>query len=60
VALTLDWLEDDGKGLNQVQKIQFFECVLRCMDGFERATLDEIMESISRAAERVGGGDDAR
>ena len=49
VTLTLDWLDDEGNPLNQTQKVQFVECVLRCMDGFERSTLDEIMEAIERA-----------
>jgi hypothetical protein len=49
VTLTLDWLDDEGRPLNQMQKVQFVECVLRCMDGFERSTLDEIMEAIERA-----------
>jgi hypothetical protein len=49
VMLTLDWLEDEGNPLGQTQKIQFVECVLRCMDGFERATLDEIIDAIDKA-----------
>jgi hypothetical protein len=49
VTLTLDWLEEDGNPLNQTQKVQFLESVLSCMDGFERAVLDEIMEAIERA-----------
>jgi hypothetical protein len=49
VTLTLDWLENDGNPLKQTQKVQFVECVLRCMDGFERSALDEIMEAIERA-----------
>ena len=48
VTLTLDWLEDEGKPLSQVQKVQFVECVLQCMDGFERATLDELVQAFSK------------
>jgi len=49
VTLTLDWLEDENNPLNQVQKMQFVENVLRCMDGFERQTLDALTDAIGRA-----------
>ena len=48
VTLTLDWLEEQGNPLSQVQKVQFVECVLRCMDGFERHTLDALIREFSR------------
>jgi hypothetical protein len=53
VTLTLDWVEEEGNPLSQVQKVQFVECVLRCMDGFERHTLDALMQEFSRI-ERSG------
>jgi hypothetical protein len=54
VTLTLDWLEDEGRPLNQIQKTQFVECVLCCMDGFEWATLDELMREFSRIEREEG------
>jgi hypothetical protein len=48
VTLTLDWLDSDGRPLSEVQKVQFVECVLRCMDGFERDVLDELVEVCDR------------
>jgi hypothetical protein len=48
VTLTIDWLEEEGHGLMQVQKAKFFECVLRCADGFERQTVDSLMREFSR------------
>lgn len=59
MTLTLDWLDDEGNPLNQTQKVQFVECVLRCMDGLERTTLDTLTEAISRANARVGSASDA-
>jgi hypothetical protein len=56
VTLTLDWLEEEERPLNQVQKVQFLECVLRCMDGFERTTLETLMGEFAK----IHGGDDAR
>jgi hypothetical protein len=55
LTLTLDWLEEEGNGLNQTQKIQLVEALLRCMDGFEQNTLRELVD----AFEKVRGGDDA-
>lgn len=49
VTLTLDWLEDQDRALNERQKIEFIGAVLRSMDGFERETLDEITRAIERA-----------
>lgn len=53
VTLTLDWLDEEGNPLNQTQRVQLLENVLRCMDGFERATIDELMRQFSRI-ERSG------
>lgn len=57
LTLTVDHLEEDGRGLNQLQKIKLAESFLRCLDGFERATLDALMNAIDRA-KRVGGESD--
>ena len=48
VTLTLNWLDADGTPLSEVQKVQFVECVLRCMDGSERDVLDELGEVYDR------------
>ena len=35
IVLTMDWLEEDGRELNQMQKVQLVETALRCFDGVE-------------------------
>jgi hypothetical protein len=35
IVLTMDWLEEDGRELNQMQKVQLVETTLRCFDGVE-------------------------
>jgi hypothetical protein len=47
VTLTIDWLEEEGRELNQLQKTKLLECVLRCGDGFERQTLETLMRQFS-------------
>jgi hypothetical protein len=48
LALVDDWLRDDGRELNQKQRIELMSTALRCMDGFERATLDTLVAALSR------------
>lgn len=48
MTLTLDWLDEEGNPLNQKQKSQVIECVLRCMDGFEGETLTTLTEVFSK------------
>jgi hypothetical protein len=53
LTLICDWLEGDGNGLNQTQKVEFNAVALRCMDGFYREVLDELVEVCDRI--KVGG-----
>ena len=53
LVLVDDWLRADGRELNQRQKIELMSTALRCMDGFERATLDTLVRQFSRI-ERSG------
>jgi hypothetical protein len=55
VTLTIDWLEEEGRELNQLQKAKLLECVLRCSECFERQTLDTLMREFSRIADTSGG-----
>lgn len=56
LALVDDWLREDGRALNQRQKIELMATALRCMDGFERETLDTLM----RALRPIERSEDAR
>jgi hypothetical protein len=55
ITLTIDRLEEDGRELNQLQRVELFGSVLTCVDGFERQVYDTLVEAFSRANER---GDD--
>lgn len=35
IVLTMDWLEEDDRELNQMQKVQLVETALQCFDGVE-------------------------
>ena len=56
LALVDDWLRDDGRELNQRQKIELMSTALRSMDGFERATLETLMEAFAGTEEARGDG----
>lgn len=56
MTLTVDHLDYDDHGLNQLQKVELTENFLRCLDGFERSTLDELMRRFEEA-NRQGSGD---
>jgi hypothetical protein len=47
LALVDDWLRDDGRELNQPQKIELMGTALRCMDGLERHALDTVMRALT-------------
>jgi hypothetical protein len=46
----LDGLRADGPELNRKQRIAITHDMLRAMDGFERATLDTLMDEVTRHA----------
>lgn len=56
LALVDDWLREDGRELNQRQKVELMATALRCMDGFERATLDTLVQAFTL----IERSDDAR
>ena len=47
LALVDDWLRDGGRELDQRQKIELMSTAFCSMDGFERATLETLMEAFA-------------
>jgi hypothetical protein len=57
LVLTMNHLEDDGCGLNEMQKIALVGSASRCMDGFEDSVMAELRDEFERI--RVREVDDA-
>ena len=55
VALVDNWLRSAGSELTEEQKIELVSTALRCMDGFERSTIDTLVEQFARI--ETAGGD---
>ena len=47
ITLTIDRLAEDGRELNQLQRVELFGSVLTCVDGFERQGYDTLMRQFS-------------
>lgn len=45
VALVDDWLAEQLNPLNQKQKVELVSTALRCLDGFERDVIDDLVEA---------------
>jgi hypothetical protein len=48
VSLVDDWLREEDWSLTQRQKMELMTTALRCMDGFERATLETLLEDLGK------------
>jgi hypothetical protein len=48
VTLVCDWLGEQGNPLNQSQKVELHATALRCMDGFERDVVDDLVVACER------------
>jgi hypothetical protein len=55
VALTIDHLEEDGRGLNEMQKIVLVSRASLCLDGFEASVLADLAETFERIQVREPG-----
>lgn len=53
IVCTCQWLEDDGNGLNEVQRASLTANASRFFDGFEQNVIDEIVTAIGFAKEPV-------
>lgn len=60
-ALTIGWLRDDGRALNEMQEIRLIATVIRCFDGTERGIHETLARSAAseRIVRLVEDGDDA-
>lgn len=55
VVLTMDWLEEAGRGLNQVQKLELMEAALLATEGLEQGYLAELKETLHAAGVETWG-----
>jgi len=57
LVITMNHLEEDGRGLNELQKIALVGSTSRCLDGFEESVLAELGREFEQI--RVRESDDA-
>lgn len=55
LVIAANYLEDDGRGLNELQKIELVASGSRCLDGFEAAVLAELADAFKRIRVRHPG-----
>ncbi len=55
IVLAMDWLEEDGRGLNEAQKLQLIKVGLLSVAGLEHRFQDELKETLQRAGVATWG-----
>jgi hypothetical protein len=50
VVLTTDWLAEEGRELNQMQKVELVQTAIRCFDGVEATVRREIERQLEPIA----------